>query len=77
MHLAGRHYRSDEEVIGVVQESFREQDEGTYTTGRQGLRHQWRKRVDRKEDYVDKPKLVLALTNNRIMVGSELFNPTS
>ena len=30
-HIAGRHYRSDEEVISTVEEFFRDQDEGFYT----------------------------------------------
>ena len=38
-HLAERHYRSDEEVIAAVEEYFRDQDEGFYTTGIQGDQH--------------------------------------
>ena len=36
-HLAERHFRTDEEVIAAVEEFFRVQDEGFYTTGIQGL----------------------------------------
>ena len=53
-HLAGQHYRSDEEVIAAVEEFLRDQDETFYTTGIQGLQHRWRKCVDRKGDYVEK-----------------------
>ena len=36
-HLAGRHYRSDEDVIAALKECFRDQDEGFDSTGIQGL----------------------------------------
>ena len=35
--VAGRHYRSVEEVIAAVEEFFRDQDEGFYTTGMHGF----------------------------------------
>ena len=44
--IAGRHYRSDEEMIAAVKEFFKDQDEGFYTTRIQGLQHRWRKCVD-------------------------------
>ena len=50
-HLAGRHYCSDKEMIAAVEEFFRGQDEGFFTTGIQELQHCWRKCVDRKGDY--------------------------
>ena len=66
-HLARRHYRSDEEMIAVVEEFFRNQDEGFYITWIQGFQHRWRKFVDHKS--------VLVLANNRIMVGLRTFQP--
>ena len=38
-HIAGRYYRSDEEVLAAVEEFFGDQDEGFYTTSTQGLQH--------------------------------------
>ena len=49
--LAERHYQSDEEDIAVVEEL--DQDEGSYPTGIQGLKHSWKKCVDRKGDYAE------------------------
>ena len=47
-HLAGRHFQSEEEVIAAVEEFFRDQNKGFYIAGIQGLKHLWRKFVDRK-----------------------------
>ena len=47
-HQDERHYLSDEDLITAVEEVFRDQDEGFYTTGIQGLQHRWRTCVDQK-----------------------------
>ena len=52
--LAGKQYRTDDEVISTVQDFFVDQDERFYTTGIQALLHRWKKCVDRRGDYVEK-----------------------
>ena len=52
-HLAGKQYRTDDEVIHPVEDFFEDQDERFYTTA---LQHRWQKCVDRTRDYVEKCK---------------------
>ena len=49
-HLAGKQYRTDDEVISAVEEFFKDQDESFYTTRIQALQHRWKKCVDRRGD---------------------------
>uniref|UniRef100_A0A3Q0RMV0 Tc1-like transposase DDE domain-containing protein n=1 Tax=Amphilophus citrinellus TaxID=61819 RepID=A0A3Q0RMV0_AMPCI len=53
-HLAGKQYQTDDEVISAVEDFFEGQDERLYTTGIQALQQRWKKRVDRRGDYVEK-----------------------
>ena len=54
--LAGKQYRTVDEVISVGEFFFffEDQNESFYTTGIQVLQHQWKKCVDRRGDYVEK-----------------------
>ena len=52
-HLAGKQYRTDDEVIHAVEDFFEDQDESFYTTA---LQHRWKQCVDRTRDYVEKCK---------------------
>ena len=47
-HLAGKRYRTDDEVKSAVEDFFEDQDERLYTTGIQALQHRWKKSVDRR-----------------------------
>ena len=55
-HLAGKQYRTDDQVISAVEDFFENQDESfyMYTKGIQALQHWWEKCVDRRGDYVEK-----------------------
>ena len=50
-HLAGKHYRSDDEVIIWVQDFFEDQNESFYTAGVQALQHRWKKSVTQGRQY--------------------------
>ena len=53
-HLAGKQYRTDDEVISAVEEFFDNQQEKFYLEGIQALQHRWTKCVNLKGDYVEK-----------------------
>ena len=53
IHLAGKHYHTNDEVISAV-DLFEDQDESFYTTEFQVLQHRWKKYVDCRGDYVKK-----------------------
>ena len=52
-HLAGKRYESDDDVISAVEDFFEGQKENFYATGIRALQHRWKKRVDRRGDYVE------------------------
>ena len=55
--LAGKQYRTDDEVISAVEDFFEDQDaQSFYTRGIQALQHRWKKCVDRRGHYVEKLK---------------------
>ena len=68
-HLAGKQYRTDDEVISAVKDFFEDQDESFDTTGIQAMQHQWKKCVDCKGDYVVK-------LDHCIIVSLWTFQPT-
>ena len=41
-YLAGKQYRTDDEVVSAVENFFKDQDENFYTTGIQVLQHHWK-----------------------------------
>uniref|UniRef100_A0A3Q0S4Q4 Tc1-like transposase DDE domain-containing protein n=1 Tax=Amphilophus citrinellus TaxID=61819 RepID=A0A3Q0S4Q4_AMPCI len=53
-HLAGKQYRTNDDVISAVEDFFEGQDESFYTTRNQALQQQWQECVDRRGDYVEK-----------------------
>ena len=53
-HLAGKQYRTDDEVISAVEDFLADQDESFYTTSIQALQHRWKKCVDPRGDYGEK-----------------------
>ena len=53
-HLAGKWYQTDYDVISAAEDFFESEQENFYTSGIQALQHRWNKRVDRREDYVEK-----------------------
>ena len=53
-HLAGKHFRTDDEVICAVEDFFECQDETFFSKGIQALQHRWNKCVERRGDYVEK-----------------------
>ena len=53
-HLGGKQYWTDDEVISAVDDFFEDQGESFYTTGIQAQQHRWKKRVNRRGDYVEK-----------------------
>ena len=53
-HLAGKRYKSDDDVISAVEDFFEGQEENFYATGIRVLQHRWKKCVDRRGDYVEK-----------------------
>ena len=42
-HLAGKQYRTNDEVISAVEDFFEDQDESFHTTGIHALQHRWEK----------------------------------
>ena len=52
--LAGKQYRTNDEVISAVEDFFKDQDESFYAIGIQALQRRWKKCVDRRGDYVEK-----------------------
>ena len=70
-HQDERHYLSDEDLITAVEEVFRDQDEGFYTTRTPALLE---KVCGPKRQTMLKSLSILA--NNRIMVGVRTFQPT-
>ena len=52
--LAGKHYRTDDEVLSAVKDFLGGQNESFHTTGIQALQHWWKKCVDHKGDYAEK-----------------------
>ena len=44
-NLAGKQYRTDNEVISAVEDFFEDPDETVYTMGIQVLKHRWKKSV--------------------------------
>ena len=53
-HLAGKQYRTDDEVIAAVENFSRiMMSASVYTRGIQDLQHRWKKCVNRKGDYVE------------------------
>ena len=53
-HLAGKWYKTDDDVISTVEDFFEGQEENFYATGIRALQHRWKKCVDRRGDYVQK-----------------------
>ena len=53
-HLAGKHFRTDDEVICAVEDFFECQDETFFSKGIQALQYRWNKCMERRGDYVEK-----------------------
>ena len=51
---AGNRYQADHDVIFTVENFFQGQKKNFQTTKIQTLQRRWKKRVDRKKDYVEK-----------------------
>jgi histone-lysine N-methyltransferase SETMAR len=52
--LSGRHFDTDDDVIGAVTQFLEDQPPDFYKTGIRMLQHRWKKCVDLEGDYVEK-----------------------
>ena len=74
-NLAGKQYRTDDEVISAVEQFFEDQDE-RYTTGILALQHRWTKGVDRRGEIMLKNNPHLVKFDHCIIVSLWIIQPT-
>ena len=65
-HLAGKEYRTEDELISAVEDFFKDQDESFYTTG---IQHRWKKCVDPGETMLKNKPHVLVKFDHCIIVS--------
>ena len=57
--IHGRHFWSNEEVVGAIEEWVRDKDPGFFSSGLMALEHRWSKCIILESNYIEKEKIDL------------------
>ena len=55
--IRGRHFRSNDEVVAVVEEWVRDKDPGFFSSGLMALDHRWSKCIILEGNYIEKEEI--------------------